>query len=94
MVYTQPVVHELGRVRVPTLLMIGERDTTAIGKAFAPPEAQALLGNYAALGPRTAERIPGAKLVRFPELGHSPQIQDPARFHAALLEGLASLAHR
>ena len=71
--------------------MIGERDSTAIGKAFAPPEVQARLGDYAALGPRTAGRMPGAKLVRFPELGHSPQIQDPARFHAALLEGLGTL---
>ena len=91
MVYTQPVVHEFGRIRVPTLLMIGERDSTAIGKAFAPPEVQARLGNYAMLGPRTAERIPGARLVRFPELGHSPQIQEPARFYAALLEGLETM---
>lgn len=32
MVLTQPVVYELGRLRPPTLLIVGERDTTAIGK--------------------------------------------------------------
>jgi pimeloyl-ACP methyl ester carboxylesterase len=35
-------------------------------------------------------RIPGAKLVDFPELGHAPQIQDPAAFHKVLLDGLAA----
>jgi len=35
------------------------------------------------------KRIKLSKLVRFADMGHSPQIQDPARFHAALLEGLA-----
>jgi hypothetical protein len=27
--------------------------------------------------------------VRFANMGHSPQIQDPAAFHKALLDGLA-----
>ncbi len=27
----------------------------------------------------------GAKLVEFPELGHAPQMHDPAAFHKALL---------
>jgi len=26
--------------------------------------------------------------VLFPELGHAPQMQDPERFHAALIKGL------
>lgn len=32
MVLTQPVVYEFGRLRPRTLLIVGERDTTAIGK--------------------------------------------------------------
>ena len=45
-------------------------------------------------GPRRArlifaQRIPHARLVSFDELGHAPQLQDPARFHQALLAGLA-----
>jgi pimeloyl-ACP methyl ester carboxylesterase len=94
MVFTQPVVHELERIRVPTLLMIGERDTTAIGRDRAPPEVAQRLGNYAELGRRTAERIPGATLVRFPALGHSPQVQNPEAFNASLLENLQRLLKR
>ena len=88
MIYSQPVVYELGGLRVPVLLMIGDKDTTAIGKDLVSPETRATLGNYPALGKKAAARIPHAKLVEFPELGHSPQIQAPARFHKALLEGL------
>jgi pimeloyl-ACP methyl ester carboxylesterase len=84
MIYTQPVFYELGNVSVPTVLMIGDKDNTAIGKDLAPPEIRATLGNYPQLGKQAAERIPGAKLVEFPELGHAPQIQDPVAFHEAL----------
>ncbi len=38
MIFTQPVVHEFGRLRVPTLLMIGGTDRTAPGANRAPPE--------------------------------------------------------
>lgn len=90
MIYTQPVYYELERLRMPVLLFIGDKDTTAIGKALAPKEIQATLGDYPALGKAAAARIPQARLVEFPDLGHAPQIQAPDRFHAALLEALAS----
>lgn len=38
--------------------------------------------------------IPGATLVEFPELGHSPQVEAPDRFHEALLKALADDAVR
>jgi pimeloyl-ACP methyl ester carboxylesterase len=88
MIYTQPVFYEFEYIAVPTLLMIGDKDNTAIGKDFAPPEIRNSLGNYPELAKHAAERIRGAKLVEFPELGHAPQIQDPAAFHRALLTGL------
>jgi pimeloyl-ACP methyl ester carboxylesterase len=88
MIYTQPVIYEFGNIRVPTLLMIGDKDTTAIGKDLAPPEVRATLGNYPELGKQAARVIPHARLIEFAELGHAPQIQDPAAFHAALLRGL------
>jgi pimeloyl-ACP methyl ester carboxylesterase len=50
MIFTQPVFYELDRLAVPVLLMIGDKDTTAIGKELAPPEIRATLGNYPALG--------------------------------------------
>jgi pimeloyl-ACP methyl ester carboxylesterase len=89
MIYTQPVIYELSQLRMPVLLIIGDKDTSALGKAQAPPEVRATLGDYPVLGKEAAARIPQAKLVEFPDLGHAPQIQAPDRFHAALLEGIA-----
>ena len=58
MIYTQPVVYELGGLHMPVLLVIGDKDTTAIGKNFAPAAVQAALGNYPALGKAAAAQIP------------------------------------
>jgi len=88
MIFTQPVFYEFGELTMPVLLMIGDKDTTAIGKELAPPELRAMLGNYPALGKAAAARIPHAHLVEFPDLGHAPQIQDPDAFHKALVEEL------
>jgi len=91
MIYTQPVVYELDLLKMPTLLMIGDKDTTAIGKDAAPPEVRAQLGHYPELGKAAARAIPHATLVEFAALGHSPQLQDPQAFHKALLDGMAAL---
>jgi pimeloyl-ACP methyl ester carboxylesterase len=88
MIFTQPVLYEFDRIQAPTLLMIGQKDNTAIGKDAAPPELKQKLGDYPRLGKEAARRIPHAKLVEFAELGHAPQIQDPVQFHEALLKGL------
>jgi pimeloyl-ACP methyl ester carboxylesterase len=89
MIFTQPVIYEFNRIEAPTLLMIGQKDNTAIGKDAAPAELKKQLGNYPRLGKEAARRFPHGTLVEFPELGHAPQIQDPDQFHAALLKGLA-----
>jgi pimeloyl-ACP methyl ester carboxylesterase len=89
MVFNQPVVHEFAKIEVPTTLFIGQRDRTAIGKDLASPGLARRLGDYPALGKRAAAAIPGATLVEFADLGHSPQVEDPARFNAALLKALA-----
>jgi pimeloyl-ACP methyl ester carboxylesterase len=88
MIYTQPVFYEFEQLKMPVLLLIGEKDNSALGKALAPPEIRKTLGNYAKLGKDVADRIPNAVLVTFDDLGHSPQIQAPERFHDALLKGL------
>ena len=88
MIFTQPVLYEFDRIQAPTLLIIGQKDNTAIGKDAAPPELKSKLGDYRRLGKEAARRFPHAALVEFPELGHAPQIQDPAQFHEALLKRL------
>ncbi|MCX8278942.1 alpha/beta hydrolase [Phyllobacterium sp. 0TCS1.6C] len=90
MVFTQPVVHEFNRIKVPTVMMIGMTDKTAPGANRAPDDIAKKLGDYTQLGKTAAAAIPNAKLVEFEDLGHSPQIQDPDRFHDALLESLRS----
>lgn len=88
MILTQPVVYEFGLLQMPTLIIIGGKDRTAIAKEYAPPELRESLGNYPVLAKLAAQRIPKATLVEFPELGHTPQMQDPQAFHQALLKGL------
>jgi pimeloyl-ACP methyl ester carboxylesterase len=88
MIFSQPVFYEFERIEAPTLLMIGQKDNTAIGKDAARAELKQKLGQYPRLGREAARRFPHATLVEFAELGHAPQIQDPAQFHKALLEGL------
>lgn len=90
MIYTQPVIYEFGMIEPRTLLMIGDKDNTAIGKAWSPPEVQAVVGNYSVLGPRAASLIPNSTLIEFPDLGHAPQIEEPEWFHQELLGWLSS----
>jgi len=89
MIYQQPVFHEFENLKMPVLLIIGDHDNTAPGKQLATPEIRSQLGNYPVLAEAAAKRFRQGTLIRFADLGHSPQIQDPARFHAALLEALS-----
>ena len=88
MIFTQPIVADLPRLRVPTRLVIGSRDRTAPGKPFARPDVQAGMGDYPRLGREAQRRIPGAELVELPGVGHVPQIQAFPAFEKALLEFL------
>jgi pimeloyl-ACP methyl ester carboxylesterase len=90
MIVTEPVVYRFPQIAVPTLLLIGQKDNTAIGKDLAPPEVRAQLGHYPELGKEAAKAIPGARLVEFPELGHAPQMSDPEGFNRALIAGIAA----
>ena len=54
---------ELGRIRVPTLVLNGANDVLV-----EPASAH-----------KFADAIPGAKLIIYPDVGHLPQIEIPAR---------------
>jgi len=90
MIFTQPVYYEMPLLQVPTLLMIGTADTTAIGSDIASPEVKAKLGHYDVLGKQAAQRIPHARLIELPGQGHAPMMEDPAAFNQKLLEALAA----
>ena len=88
MIYTQPVFYEFEQIKTPIVLIIGDKDTTAIGKDNAPPAVRETLGHYPELGKAAARRFPNAKLVEFPDLGHAGWLQDPARVGRALVTSL------
>ncbi len=88
MIFTQPVVYEFEQVSMPTLLIIGTRDRSAIGKERASDEVKASLGRYDQLGKRTAKAIPNAKLVELDNVGHMPHIEAFDRFITPLISFL------
>jgi len=90
MIFTQPVVHDLPRLSVPTLLVIGLRDRTALGRDFAPAGVREKLGNYPELGQRARRAIPEAKLVEIQNAGHLPQIEAFPAYSKALLDFLGA----
>ena len=85
MIFTQPVIHELPSIATPTLLLVGDRDRTAIGKNRASKELAATLGDYGALAKAAAAALPKATLVLIPNVGHVPQIEAWPEYSKALL---------
>jgi pimeloyl-ACP methyl ester carboxylesterase len=88
MIVTQPVVYEFSNITVPTLLIIGQRDRTALGKPLVSEEVRKTMGNYPALGKSTQQKIKGAKLVEIEGVGHLPHIERFDQFITPLIEFL------
>ena len=85
LIMTQPVVYELQNIKAPTLLIIGQRDRSAVGKNYASQEDQKTLGNYPELGKKTHNLIKSSELVELDNIGHLPHIEDFERFIKPLL---------
>ncbi len=90
MIFSQPVVHEFDRLPMPTLLVIGTRDRTALGRNRAPADMRDKLGKYGELGEQAAARIPNATLVELDAIGHVPQFEAFEDYIEALKDFLAS----
>ncbi len=88
MIFTQPVFYEFENVKPPVMLIIGQKDRTAIGKGKAPIEIQETLGNYPSLGKAAAARFKKGELIEIPEAGHMPHIQTYSEFITPTLEFL------
>lgn len=76
MVFTQPVFYEFKNIKQPTVLVIGQKDRTAIGKGWASEDMKKKMGNYPKLGRQAAKMIPKAKLIEIKSSGHLPFIED------------------
>ena len=88
MIFTQPVVYEFGSVSAPTLLIIGTRDRTALGKPLVSDEVRKTMGRYDELGKKTQKTIPNAQLIEIENVGHLPHIEKFDRFINSLINFL------
>jgi len=84
MIYQQPVCYEFSEIKVPTLLIVGQEDHTAVGKDRAPIDLRLNLGKIPELAKKAAEQIPGARLVELPNVGHIPHLEAPDAFYQAV----------
>ncbi len=85
----QPVVHELPLVDRPVLFMVGTRDRTAPGRAYARPEDRERLGRVAERARELAPRMRNARVETFEGVGHLVHLEATERFHTALLRFLS-----
>ena len=90
MIAEKPVVNDLPQLKMPVLLVIGQKDRTVFGRRFAPPEAVKSLGNFPELGKKAQAAIPNAKLVPIENVGHVPHVEVPDQFVQIVVEFLNS----
>ena len=90
MIAEKPVVNDLPQLKMPVLLVIGQKDRTVFGRRFAPPEAVKSLGNFPELGKKAQAAIPNAKLVPIENVGHVPHVEVPDQFVKIVVEFLNS----
>ncbi|MGV8137738.1 MAG: alpha/beta fold hydrolase [Mangrovibacterium sp.] len=88
MIFTQPVCYEFEQINAPTLLIIGQRDRTALGKPLVSDEVRKTMGNYPELGRLTHRKIKNSRLVELDNVGHLPHIEAWERFIEPLVSFL------
>lgn len=88
MIQTQPIASDIPRVKVPVSLIIGQKDLTAFRAGSAPEALRAGVRTVPLAAESAVKRFPDGRLLRLPEQGHSPQVENPEGFAAALLKEL------
>ncbi len=88
MIFTQPVIYELGRLRTPTLIIVGARDRAAPFRSTAPKDVGERMGDYPLLARRAAERMPAARVIVLEDVGHVPPLESPQRTAELLVQSL------
>lgn len=85
MIITQPVCYEFENIKAPTLLIIGQRDRTALINTKTPDEVKSKLGNYPELGKSTSKKISNSQLIEIDQVGHLPHVEAYLKFIAPVL---------
>lgn len=86
-IWGQPVVQELPLIAAPTLFMVGTRDRTAPGRAYAKPEDQERMGHIADLAKQLAGGMANANVLSF-DTGHLVHLEATNAFNQSLLQFL------
>ncbi len=85
MIYREPVAHEIALIERPTLIVMGENDHNAPGRANAPESLRPKMGHNADLAKQLAGRMANARVDVIAGVGHLVFHEAPAPFDAAML---------
>jgi pimeloyl-ACP methyl ester carboxylesterase len=85
MIYREPVVHEIPLIAQETLFIMGANDHNAPGRAFAPSEARAKMGQNAELAKELASHMRAARVSVVTGVGHLVHLEAEGQFNDLLL---------
>jgi pimeloyl-ACP methyl ester carboxylesterase len=88
MIYREPVVHEIPLIAQETLFIMGANDHNAPGRAFAPSEARAKMGQNAELAKELASHMRAARVSVVTGVGHLVHLEAEGQFNDLLLRFL------
>ncbi len=88
MIYEQPVLYEFKNLRMPVLLIVGQKDRTILGKNLIDKKKQSMHGNFPALAKKAAALMKNGRVILIPDAGHIPHIQTPEIFNADVVNYL------
>jgi pimeloyl-ACP methyl ester carboxylesterase len=90
MIFDEPIRQEYRLLKMPVLLIIGQRDRSVFFRRYGSPEAVKSLGDWPTLGREAAKDLPDCKLVEIANAGHVSHIEQPEAFEAGVTAFLAS----
>ena len=85
MIYREPVRDEYDDIRASTLMIVGEKDTSAPLKHYASPEMAAKMPSIPDAAPAAVKDLRDGRLVTVPGVGHVPHLEAPEAFRQAML---------
>jgi pimeloyl-ACP methyl ester carboxylesterase len=89
LLHKTPISQTLMSLDMPIAIIVGERDTNAPGKAYAPEAVRSQLGHNPDLAVALAPKLKKGTTVTLPGLGHVPHLDDVTAFDGALEKALA-----
>jgi len=88
MIYQQPVRYEYKNLKMPVLIIVGDKDGTAPLNAKAPAELRAKMGHFVELAQQAVKDLPNGQAAIIANCGHIPHIEHPEEFREAVMRFL------